>query len=40
MDHDAMRLIAYGLLALVTCGVGALVGLWAVKAELRRSWRR
>ena len=34
-----MRLVALLALALVTCGIGALVGLWAVKNELRQSWR-
>ena len=34
-----MRLIALLALALVTCGIGALVGLAAIKHELRRSWR-
>lgn len=34
-----MRLLALLALALVTCGVAFLVGLWAVKNELRHSWR-
>jgi len=34
-----MRLIALLALALVTCGIGALVGLHVVKEELRQSWR-
>lgn len=34
-----MHLIALLALALVTCGIGALVGLAAIKHELRRSWR-
>jgi len=34
-----MRLIALLALVIVTCGIGALVGLWVVKNELRHSWR-
>jgi len=34
-----MRLVAVLLLMAVTCGIGALVGLAAIKHELRRSWR-
>jgi len=34
-----MRLIALLALALVTCGIACLVGLAAIKHELRRSWR-
>lgn len=33
-----VRLIAVLLLALVTCGIGALVGLAVIRSELRRSW--
>jgi len=36
---EAMRLIAYALLALVTCGIGFVVGLAIIKSELRKSWR-
>jgi len=34
-----VRLLAILALALVTCGIGFVVGLNAIKNELRRSWR-